>query len=203
MGVGPGPNNKNLLVGCIYRSGSPTKAVQFDEDLHKMMIHMATSQKNVVMVGDFNHPHIMWTPAPVLTAQHNENHPDVKFVDALNESMLHQHVNKATRDRENQQSTLDDLIFSSDKDLIAEVQHLGHVGASDHQCLKFNINFTSSKPKPTTTKKLLYAKADYSKMKTLLDIDWDAELKDKEADEQYDTFLQKYNQACQECIPTV
>ena len=199
----PGPNNENLLVGCIYRSGSPTKAVQFDEDLHKMMIHMATSQKNVVMVGDFNHPHIMWTPAPVLTAQHNENHPDVKFVDALNESMLHQHVNKATRDRENQQSTLDDLIFSSDKDLIAEVQHLGHVGASDHQCLKFNINFTSSKPKPTTTKKLLYAKADYSKMKTLLDIDWDAELKDKEADEQYDTFLQKYNQACQECIPTV
>ena len=47
--------------------------------------------------------------------------------------MLHQHVNKATRDRENQQSTLDDLILTSDRDLVADVEHLGHDLASEYQ----------------------------------------------------------------------
>ena len=201
----PGPRNENLLVGCIYRSGSPAKAVQLDDDLHKMMIHMSTeaNYKNVLMVGDFNHPQITWTPAPVLAGNHNENHPDVKFIDAINDSMLHQHVQHATRDRENQNSTLDDLILTSDPELVSDVEHLGHIGASDHQCLKFDVNFQHTKVKPAQTKRYLYPKADFTKMKNLLDINWDAELEGKSADEKYNFFLQKYNTACQESIPTV
>ena len=58
----PSPHNEKLLVGCIYRSGSPAKAVKLDAELHKMMIHTATEAgfKAVLMVGDFNHPHIHW-----------------------------------------------------------------------------------------------------------------------------------------------
>ena len=200
----PGPRNENLLVGCIYRSGSPTKAIQLDNYLHSMLIHMSTglNYKNVVIIGDFNHPQIIWTPAPVTAANHNDSHPDVKFIDAINESMLHQHINKATRDRDNQNSTLDDLILTSDPDLVSDIQHLGHVGASDHQCIKFRLNFTYCRQKTAQTKKYLYAKADYTKMNTLLDIDWASELEDKPADDQYNIFLEKYNAACKECIPT-
>ena len=117
--------------------------------------------------------------------------------------MVHQHVQHATRDRENQNSTLDDLILTSDPELVSDVEHLGHIGASDHQCLKFDVNFQHTKVKPAQTKRYLYPKADFTKMKNLLDINWDAELEGKSADEKYNFFLQKYNTACQESIPTV
>jgi hypothetical protein len=201
----PSPQKENLLIGCIYRSGSPTKAVKHDANLHKMMIHMATDAgyKDVLMVGDFNHPHILWTPAPVVTANHNDNHPDVLFVDTVNESMLHQHVTKATRDRDNQRSTLDDLILTTDPDLVSNVEHLSHIGASDHQCLQFEVNFLHVKAQPSKTKRYLYHKTDFVKLKSLLSIDWNSEFMNKSADEQYNVFLSKHNAAIQQCVPTV
>ena len=196
---------EKLLVGCIYRSGSPAKAVKHDADLHKMMSHMATDAgfKDVLMVGDFNHPNILWTPTPVITSNHNDNHPDVQFVEAVNDSMLHQHVTKVTRDREHQTSTLDDLILTTDPDLVSDIEHLGHLGASDHQCLQFQVNFLHTKTKATKTKRLLYHKADFPKLKTLLSIDWDSELSNKTPDEQYNVFLSKHNAAIQQSVPTV
>ena len=131
--------------------------------------------KDVVMVGDFNHPHILCSPAPVITTNHNENHPDVQFVDTINESMLHQHVTRATRDRENQTSTLDDLILTTDPDLVSNVEHLSHIGASDHQCLQFQVNFLHTKVKPTKTKRFIYHKADFPKLKTLLSTEFRTE----------------------------
>ena len=201
----PSPHNEKLLVGCIYRSGSPAKAVKLDAELHKMMIHTATEAgfKDVLMVGDFNHPHIHWAPSPVLTSNHGNNHPDVQFVNTINEAMLHQHVMKATRDRENQSSTLDDLILTTDPDLVSDIQHLSHLGASDHQCLKFQVNFLHTKAKATKSKRLLYHKADFPKLKNLLDIDWSSELMNKSPDEQYKTFLSKHDEAVKASIPSV
>ena len=85
--------------------------------------------------------------SPVITSNHSDNHPDIQFVNTINESMLHQHVTKATRDRENQSSTLNNLILTTDPDLVSDIQHLGHLGASDHQCLKFQVNFQHTKAK--------------------------------------------------------
>ena len=159
-----------------------------------MMIHSATEAgyKDVLMVGDFNHPNILWTPSPVITTNHNNNHPDVLFVDTLNEAMLHQHVTKATRDRENQTSTLDDLVLSTDPDLVSNLEHLSHIGASDHQCLQFQVNFQHTKSKAARRKRFAYHKADFAKLKTLLSIDWDSELNNKSPDDQYNIFLSKH-----------
>ena len=170
-----------------------------------MMIHSATEAgyKDVLMVGDFNHPNILWTPSPVITTNHNNNHPDVLFVDTLNEAMLHQHVTKATRDRENQTSTLDDLVLSTDPDLVSNLEHLSHIGASDHQCLQFQVNFQHTKSKAARRKRFAYHKADFAKLKTLLSIDWDSELNNKSPDDQYNIFLSKHNAAIQQAVPSV
>ena len=201
----PSPQNNKLLVGCIYRSGSPAKAVKHDAELHKMMIHTATEAgfKDVLLVGDFNHPHIQWTPSPVITSNYSDNHPDIQFVNTINEAMLHQHITKATRDREKQSSTLDDLILTTDPDLVSDIQHLSHLGASDHQCLKFQVNFLHIKTNSTKIKWLLYHKADLPKLKNLLNIDWSSELMNKSPDEQYKVFLSKHDEAINAAVPTV
>ena len=188
----PGPCNDNLLVGCIYRSGSPNKAVQLDQKLHAMMKHMAidVGYKQVMMIGDFNHPNILWTPEPIIqTKSQNENHPDVKFVDLIHDSMLHQHISEPTRDRDNQTPTVHDLIFTTDHDIIEDLQHCSHIGASDHQCLQFTVNYSTCKSKPIQQTRLKYAKADFNKLEEMLDIDWTTELHRKSTDQSYGIFL--------------
>ena len=62
-------SDQDLLLGCIYRSGSPNKAIPLDDSLHKMIKHMTlhAGYKNILIVGDFNHPGITWNPDPVIT----------------------------------------------------------------------------------------------------------------------------------------
>ena len=200
----PGKHKDNLLVGCIYRSGTPEKAKRLDPDLHNMIKHMTLNAgfKNVLMTGDFNHPKILWTPSPVVCTNHlSDEHPDVRFVNLLQDTMLHQHVTQPTRDREGQTSTLDDLILTSDPDLVDSVEHIGHLGASDHQCLTFNVNNTFCRFKPRQETRYKYHQADFKKLNQKLDINWEEALKDKSADESYEYFLKLYNEACDESIP--
>ena len=191
----PGKQNDNLLIGCVYRSGSPDKAQSLDPQLHTAIKHMTlhSNHKRVLIAGDLNHPKILWTPAPVLSVNHiSENHPDVKFADLVTDTMLHQHVNQPTRDRDGQQPTLDDLILTSDPDMIDHIEHTSHLGASDHQCLKFNVYSTFTKAPPKKKTILKYNKADLSKIKEDLDIDWETALEGKSSDDAYAYFLDKY-----------
>ena len=54
----PTHNKSDLLVGCIYRSGTREKALKNDKNLHEMIKHMALNSgfKSVLIMGDFNHP---------------------------------------------------------------------------------------------------------------------------------------------------
>ena len=60
-----GAENATLLLGCIYRSGTPATAIPRDVVLHEAILwsanHSGFSHK--LLVGDFNHPTIEWTPS--------------------------------------------------------------------------------------------------------------------------------------------
>ena len=50
--------NEKVLIGCVYRSGSPATAMKYDENLNKMMIAMS-NMPNFIQTycfGDFNYP---------------------------------------------------------------------------------------------------------------------------------------------------
>lgn len=57
-----GQNQSKIIVSCIYRSGSPQKAIQKDEEMHKLIrsIVDAPGYKMKVLVGDFNLNKIAW-----------------------------------------------------------------------------------------------------------------------------------------------
>ena len=47
---------QKILLGCVYRSGTPTTAAKYDDNLNRMLISM-TALPNYIQkycVGDFN-----------------------------------------------------------------------------------------------------------------------------------------------------
>ena len=202
----PIQNNADMLVGCVYRSGSKEKAHMNDKNLHNMLKHMSlkSGYKCIVIMGDFNYPNIDWTPDPVITINHrSESHPEHLFVNTINDCYLHQHVTLPTRDREGQQSKTDDLLFTNDKDMLLNVEHIGHLGESDHQILTFDIQSTFRKFTKKSHTRMKYHQTNIEGFKRCMNIDWERELNDKSAEEAYNCFLNKYNEACKENVPTV
>ena len=196
---------EDFLIGCVYRSGTKEKAQALDDDLNTMIKNMSLNAgyKNVLIVGDFNFPDISWNPEPVITTNHrNANHPEHKFVDTINDAMLHQHIHRPTRDRNGQASKIDDLIFTSDPDIVFNIEHTGHLGSSDHQILEFE---TSSMFQEKTLKpqiRFKYHQTDFDAFKNHMNQDWDSIMMNKSAEECYNTFLDYYNEACRLFIPT-
>ena len=200
----PDNNNSSVLVGTIYRSGSRDKAIQNDSELHTMIKHMCLKAgfKCVLIMGDFNHPEIDWTPEPVITTNHRDhNHPEHLFVKTLNDCLLNQHISKPTREREGQRPTVDDLILSTDKDMVDNIQHIGHLGASDHHLITFDMISTFRKTIKQTKTRLKYNQTDLNNFSNHMKIDWENELQGKNSKEAYDLFLSKYNEAVDLYVP--
>ena len=194
-----------LLAEQVKLGYSLLQAIPLDENLHKMIKHMSlhAGYKNVLIMGDFNHPGISWLPDPVITTEHqNPNHPENLFVNCITDSMLHQHVTMATRDREGQRSNIDDLILTTDPDMIENLQHIGHCGASDHQMLMFTTTNTFKNTNITKNiTRFKYHQADLKSIEEHMNKDWDMIFEGKGAEESYNTFLENYNDACNSFIP--
>ena len=201
-------NSGKLLLASIYRSGTHTKAVSLDQDLHKAIQHMSTqkSYSEVVLVGDFNHPKIQWITVDYDFDQHIVPKPtkaehDVNFIKCLEESYLTQHVTQPTRIRDGHTPTLDDLVLSRNSDTIEDLVHKSHLGKSDHLMLQFEINFDMQKPLEVKQARRNYMKTDINKFNSIMNKDWDQLLLNKSSEEAYNTFLKVYNQAVEEAVP--
>lgn len=195
-----GINNKKLLLACVYRSGTPNKALQYDEDLLNTIKEFSDySGHNLkVMCGDFNLNRIKWTPEPEIASETWIT--ESSFVDCIRDTYMVQHVTEPTRYRTGHRPTCDDLIFSTSESDITNLAYTASIGASDHITLECEIT-TEIKPIPTTKTSYIYDKGDYSKMKKSLSIDWDELLYGKTTQEAMDLFEQKYHAAVKECIP--
>ena len=69
--------SEDILIGCVYRSGTREKAIALDDDLNNMIKDMSLNAgyKNVIIVGDFNYPNINWCPEPVIITNHRHKSP--------------------------------------------------------------------------------------------------------------------------------
>lgn len=60
------------------------------------------------------------------------------FIEALRDNFMHQHVQFDTTFRQGKQSSMLDLVFSSDESLIYDLDKLAPLGKSDHLTNKQN-----------------------------------------------------------------
>lgn len=123
-----------LLVGVCYRT--PTDKLY--DDLHGQLIALITevSNKNFLLMGDFNYKGIDWINHTTVGTDCHE----LAFSECLEDSMLTQHVMDHTTDK-----SLLDLIITKEPDLVTDLADLGKFASSDHHILTWNVNINVSK----------------------------------------------------------
>ena len=195
-------SKEKILVGCIYRSGTPATAILNDDNLHAMLRNAAelTGYSSKVIAGDFNLNKISWDPDPTIPDNLSSESVEGKFIECIRDTFFHQHITEPTRYRLGQQPTLDDLIFSTEEGDIEDIMYHPSIGLSDHITLKCRIK---TKLQTEASKRVIfkYDKGDYKRMAEMLNIDWENELRNCTSQEAMDKFDSRYKAAEEECIP--
>ena len=76
---------------------------------------------SIVVMGDFNYWDIDWEH---WLSETSEDHRSHRFIEAVRESFLYQHVYFNIRFRDNQRPSMLDLVFSSDELLVCNLEQL-------------------------------------------------------------------------------
>ena len=174
-----------------------------DTALHSTLRWAATTNhSHKLILGDFNHPDITWTPNPELPDSISSSNPAQQFVDCVHDTFLLQHVMQPTRYREGQRPTLDDLIFTNEREMVDNLAFRDPLGASDHVSLSFTMIFN---PSMTTKTGVLrnYNKADFDAMRKSVDLDWPELLNGKSTQETADLLEKVVQETIDKLVPKI
>ena len=124
-----------LLVGIVYRS--PNSDVANNAAVNEFLSRVVVGRSHVVVCGDFNYPDIDWLEG---LSPRDDSHLASKFMDAVRDSFLVQHVRKPTHFRAEQTPNVLDLIFTSEEAMVGDVRHQAPSGKSHHQSLLLTLS---------------------------------------------------------------
>jgi hypothetical protein len=121
---------------------------------------------HLLICGDFNFPEITWMgDVPALTR--DPQGEAAKFLEAVNDSFLWQHVKLPTHHRQQQTANTLDLILTNEDKMVEQVSHEAPLGKSHHDCLLFNFRcYTEHRTKKEEL--FNYSKADYVKLRNII-----------------------------------
>ena len=123
-------------------------------------------------MGDFNHGNIKWDTLQSTGVE------DQKFLCLVQDNFLTQHVLEPTR-----ATRILDIVLSSQKELVDNVEIKEPLCSSDHNQMHFNINVKSDKTKVKHCRRD-FRKGNYKEIrKRLTLIDWNGKMKNKTAAE--------------------
>ena len=190
-----------MLIGCVYRSPNSSD-VNNDNLLRLINDANNTPFSSILILGDFNFPHIDWELEQAYTGGSSVTS---RFLETVKDNFLTQHVKAPTRGRCNQTPHILDLVFTRYEE---EIQHLtseAPLGLSDHSVLNIRIRCDKNITAHTTTK-YLFDKGDYNSLITEFGkIDWNSlfagdNLRD-DVDKQWQLFKIKYLELVDKYIP--
>ena len=159
--------HNSLIMGCVYRS--PSSSTSNDEHLCELLndVFSVSNNNNVIVVGDFNYPHIDWEHG----ISTNNNNSANLFLDTLKDNFIKQNVSKATRARKNDTPHLLDLVLTNN-DFVRDITHMSPLGNSDHNILDINCELYYVR-KVTNGIKFNFNKGNYIDLASSLNLDWD------------------------------
>jgi len=178
----------HLLIGCIYRS--PNSSRPNNGALRELLKEAAERDiTHTLIVGDFNYPRIDWlrwtTPGEDVTTD------EYRFIEAIRDTYLHQHVSEPTRGRGTDHPTLLDLIFTNEEGMINRVDHKSPLGKSDHAVLDLEYNCYTER-QSSTRRRFFYDKGNYEEMRKEFTEDWYKQLEELESvEEKWQHFVKK------------
>ena len=160
-------NNKDIIICCIYRS--PNSDLINDMKLYQTINRVTDKYKNVIIIGDFNYPHINWTNPTNNENLNNENLNTLElFLNCINDDFLIQKVSEPTRIRGAKTQNILDLIFTAE-DMIDNIEYNEPIGDINHLVLEFEIPWNYSN-KVNETTQYYYDSGDYEKLREFVKI---------------------------------
>ena len=151
-------DENNVIIGCIYRS--PNSSQENNTNLNDIIRNPELSKYDkICIMGDFNFPDAKWTEVTI------QNNTSTKFIDSSRDALLTQKVIKPTRHRENQKSSMIDLIFVNEENLVSDINHECPVGLSDHEVLIFDLYTPKVKSNYKSKYNYVLNKGDFQKIK--------------------------------------
>ena len=126
---------KSLNIGLVYRS--PNNDPLENKKLNNQLNFASKKLKNLIVFGDFNHPHIDWE---FNSCNKYENHPDSLFLFEMLKIRTNQLINKTTHHKPLCKPSLIDLIITKEPDLVTNIKHNPPIGNSHHDTITAVIN---------------------------------------------------------------
>ena len=191
-------NSDKLLIGCVYRS--PNADSVYNDNVNKLLVHISQAgYSHILVVGDFNYKGINWT---TWSANVSEKDPANKFLEAVRDSYLIQHIETATRIRGDQEPSLLDLVLTNEEGMIEDLELLSPLGKSDHAVIDFSFRCYSTKSITNTTK-YQFNKGNYNEIRNeLSEHNWSVTLQEQETiDDMWDKFSNKIKSSIEKHIP--
>ena len=121
-----------LVTGVVYRCPNITK--ENTEKIHNTISEV--SKGDCIIMGDFNLGNIKWDTLQSTGVE------DQNLLCLVQDNFLTQHVLEPTR-----ATRILDIVLSSQKELVDNVEIKEPLGSSDHNQMHFNINVKSDKTK--------------------------------------------------------
>ena len=151
-----------LLFGCCYRSPTTSESSNANNDSLNRLLKCLSLKKysHTCIVGDFNYKCINWSS---WTTTHGEDSNEARFIEGIRDCFFHQHIEKTTRRRGNDEPSTLDLVFSNETMQVSEVIHNPPLGKSDHDVLAFDFQCYVDYTKPKD--RFLFGKGNYSAMR--------------------------------------
>ena len=171
-------NNSNVNLGIIYRS--PNATAEEDDIVNKQIEQASKSLRNLIIVGDFNHPEINWEHS---YTKMKEQHRASKFLFNISKCKLHQHVDKPTHHKPGCKPSLIDLVITKDPDIIENITLSSPLGKSFHSTIFIKTAIKKEIKEKCMIKKYQIDKGNYDKMREQLGAtNWEEMLKEANDD---------------------
>ena len=155
------------------------------------------NDSHLLIVGDFNFRDINWSLRQSNTSY---DHESSKFIEAVNDCYLFQHISEPTRFREGQVALILDLVFSNEELMVSDIEYLPSISKSDHVSLSFNFNCYAAKETSNSESRYLHHKGDYEKLRRLIgEIKWTV-TKNLDVDDHWDVLTKSITSSVDKCI---
>ena len=175
-----------VTIGVVYRCPNITK--QNNEKIHNAISEV--SKGDCIIMGDFNHGNIKWDTMQSTGVE------DQKLLCLVQDNFLTQHVLEPTR-----ATRVLDIVLSSQKELVDNVNIKEPLGSSDHNQMHFNINIKSERTKVKQCRRD-FGKGNYKEIrKSLARIDGNDKMKNKTATECWNILRGELDSAIDSYVP--
>ena len=186
-----------LLVGCIYRSPSVDPHQSVDELAQLLQAVQLSGHSHLLITGDFNIPQIDWSSS---FCSASESHHAHKFLAAVQDCLLFQHVTKPTRFRDGETPNVLGLVLTNEEGMLNQLQYSPGLGKSDHVVLTFELACYTIQS-VGKLRRFNFHRADFKALnRKVSDTDWDS-LLSSSVDEGYSFLRDTLDCIVSSCIP--